>query len=148
MEDTTGRINWPRVFRGGFIWAAVYGGLGAVLMVLFMGREFMEELERLGRPLEVSSRLIAFLVPFGLAFTIGWGLAAVWLYAAIRPRYGPGVRTALLAAAAVWLLSVVAPLSHLAAFGVVSMRFVIVDLGAELVLIAAATLVAARQYRE
>jgi hypothetical protein len=31
------------------------------------------------------------------------GIAAIWLYAAIRPRYGPGAATALRAGFAVWL---------------------------------------------
>jgi len=33
------------------------------------------------------------------------GPAAVWLYAAIRPRFGPGPRTALIAALWIWLIS-------------------------------------------
>lgn len=142
------QINWKRVVRGGLVWAVVYGGLGAPLMVLFMAREFMNELAALGRPLELSVGLIAFLVPFGIAFTVAWGMAAVWLYAAIRPRYGPGPKTAVAAAVAVWFLSVAAPLSHLVVFGVTSIRFAAIDISGELILIVAATLVGARQYRE
>jgi hypothetical protein len=33
------------------------------------------------------------------------GFAVVWNYAAIRPRFGPGVTTALLAAAPLWLVA-------------------------------------------
>jgi hypothetical protein len=33
------------------------------------------------------------------------GMVAVWLYAAMRPRYGAGPRTALIAGVTVWLLS-------------------------------------------
>src|SRR5262249_53527839 len=33
------------------------------------------------------------------------GIATIWLYAAIRPRYGPGWATALIAGFAVWLFS-------------------------------------------
>jgi hypothetical protein len=39
----------------------------------------------------------------GATFVIG--VAAVWLYAAIRPRYGAGPRTAIVAGLAVWVLS-------------------------------------------
>ena len=38
-------------------------------------------------------------------FVIGFLL--VWLYAAIRPRFGPGPKTAILAALAVWICAVV-----------------------------------------
>lgn len=58
-------------------------------MVSFMGREFMKELERIGRPLPLTAGVVAFLLPFGLTFTIGWGLTAVWLYAATDPGMGP-----------------------------------------------------------
>ena len=148
QEGPVGKINWSRVVRGGLLWAAVYGTLAAPLMYLFLAREFIEGLEAIGRPLQLSPSLIAFLVPFGLVFTVTWGILAVWLYAAIRPRYGPGPKSAVAAAVAVWLLSVVAPLSHLAAFGVASGPFVAIDLAAELVLILSATLVGARQYKD
>ena len=40
---------------------------------------------------------------------MGWGfvlgLILVWIYAAIRPRFGPGPKTALRAAFVVWLLA-------------------------------------------
>ena len=37
-----------------------------------------------------------------LAFAFLCGIAAVWLYAAIRPRFGAGLKTALIAGIAVW----------------------------------------------
>ena len=40
-----------------------------------------------------------------IAMTFGLGIAAVWLYAAIRPRYGAGPRTAGIAGTAVWFLA-------------------------------------------
>jgi hypothetical protein len=54
-----------------------------------------------------------------LAMFIGWGflvgIFAIWLYAAIRPRYGAGAKTALCAGAAVWglgyLLAAVTPIA-------------------------------------
>jgi hypothetical protein len=36
------------------------------------------------------------------------GLALVWLYAAIRPRFGPGPKTAVIASMAVWAISRIA----------------------------------------
>jgi hypothetical protein len=57
------------------------------------------------------------------------GIFAVWLYAAIRPRYGAGPKTALCAGAAVWglgyLLAVAGPIAlhlfprHIMAIGLV-----------------------------
>jgi hypothetical protein len=36
------------------------------------------------------------------------GIVLVWLYAAIRPRFGPGPRTAFCAAVFVWIISMIA----------------------------------------
>lgn len=141
-------INWSRVVVGGLLWAAVYGILGAAAMLLFLGREFIQELERMGRPLQLTSSSLVFLGIFGIVFTVAWGIATLWLYAAIRPRYGPGPKTAAIAAFAVWLLSVAAPVSHLGAFGLASMRFIAIDLPTELLAVLAATLVGARSYEE
>lgn len=35
------------------------------------------------------------------------GIGATWLYAAVRPRFGPGARTAVLAGFTFWLLTTV-----------------------------------------
>ena len=53
--------------------------------------------------------------PGGSAITVflflgfGVGVTAVWLYAAIRPRYGAGAKTALCAGSAVWFLACAYP---------------------------------------
>ena len=142
------KVNWPRVMVGGLLWTAVYSLVGGAAMLLFLGREFMMELERIGRPLELNTETFAFLGIFGVLFTVSWGIVSIWLYAAIRPRYGSGPKTAAIAAIAVWLLSVAAPVSHLAAFGIASPRFVAIDLPTELVAILAATLAGARGYHD
>jgi hypothetical protein len=48
-----------------------------------------------------SARLAAFLVSVNL----GGGIWAMWLYAAIRPRYGAGPRTAAVAGFSWWVVS-------------------------------------------
>lgn len=141
-------MNWPSLIKGAVIWAIAYAIVGGLAMALFLAEEFVRELERLGRPLDLSSGSVAFLGAFGLVFSIGMGLISIWLYAAIRPRYGPGPKTAVTAAFIVWLLALVAPVGHLAAFGVVSVRFAAVDLPTELVAVVVATLAGAWAYRE
>lgn len=48
-----------------------------------------------------------------IGFYVTWGfvqgLATVWLYAAMRPRLGPGPRKAMLAGAVVWVLAYAYP---------------------------------------
>ena len=43
------------------------------------------------------------------ARTTALGIATVWLYAAIRPRFGPGPKTAIFAGLIVWALSYLFP---------------------------------------
>src|SRR5262249_22206685 len=44
-------------------------------------------------------------IPILVGATFLLGFTAVWLYAAIRPRFGAGPRTALIAGVAVWVLA-------------------------------------------
>jgi hypothetical protein len=54
---------------------------------------------------------------FGL-YDLIKGFAAVWLYAAIRPRFGAGVGTAVIAGVFVWLVAIPLPL-----IGLIPMKF-------------------------
>jgi len=58
----------------------------------------------LGKGDFTTNQIVAFNV-IGLVY----GVFAVWLYAAIRPRYGAGPKTALLAGLAVWVAGVLLP---------------------------------------
>ena len=47
---------------------------------------------------------LRFIAAFGVLCLIG-GIMSVWLYAAIRPRYGPGPKTAAIVGLAMWLVT-------------------------------------------
>ena len=141
-------INWRRVVLGGLLWAFVYSAVGGLAMLLFLGEAFIGELQRLGQPLELTARALIPLGAFGLVFTVAMGIASTWLYAAIRPRYGPGPKTAAMAGLSVWFFSIVASVSHLGMFGLASPQFILMDLPTELVAMLAATLAGASVYRE
>lgn len=76
------------------------------------------------------------------------GIFAIWLYTAIRPRYGAGWKTALCAGSAVWgfgyLLSSVTPV----ALNLFPSRLMAIGLTVGLVEVLAATLAGAWLYRE
>ncbi len=83
---------------------------------------------------------------------IAWGflvgIFAIWLYAAIRPRYGAGPKTAACAGAAVWglgyLLAAVTPL----ALHLFPRRLMAIGLAVGLVEVVIGTLVGGWLYRE
>lgn len=98
------RINMGRVVLGGLL-AGLIVDIGESIFNMFVIRSQMEAaLARLNLPQMTDATIIAFMV---LGFALG--IMTTWLYAAIRPRYGAGVSTALCAGAAVWFLAYVYP---------------------------------------
>jgi hypothetical protein len=62
----------------------------------------------------------------GVVITFLYGIALIWIYAAIRPRFGPGPRTAIAAGLVLWVLAYVLFASTLWAFGMFTARIAIV----------------------
>jgi hypothetical protein len=97
-------VDTHRVLLGGLAAGLVMNVSEFVLHALVLaedGRRLLDQWRRLGVPVREDAALLLQLI----AATFGLGLLAVWLYAAIRPRYGAGPRTALRAGLAVWALS-------------------------------------------
>lgn len=90
-------INYGRVILGGLV-AGLILNIGEFLLneVVF-AQQMREFFERLRVPPPGSS-FIATAV--GLTFLLG--IVIVWLYAMIRPRFGPGPKTAIIAAFVAW----------------------------------------------
>ena len=98
------RINLGRVVLGGIVAGIVLNILGYLVDGLILAPQWTAALKALGKTDFSTNQIIAFNV-IGLAY----GIFAVWLYAAIRPRYGAGPKTALLAGLAVWVAGVLLP---------------------------------------
>ena len=92
-------INWGRVIVGGLA-AGVVLNLGEWLLHEVVLRERMEEAaSSMGMELPTGSDIAIF-----VAMTFVLGILLVWLYAAIRPRYGAGPKAAILAGLFGWIL--------------------------------------------
>ena len=94
-EVFVGRINWTRVILGGIVGGIVSTVLEGALGFL-MRSEWEAAMKNMKPP---GGAVMAAHILWGFVI----GIAAIWLYAAIRPRYGPGAATALRAGFAVWL---------------------------------------------
>ena len=95
------RINWSRALLGGLVAGVVWGTLYAPVHPL------VEVHDSLGRPvLPITPFRGATLVMRMLVVINGFvqGIVTVWLYAAVRPGFGPGPKTAAIAGFAVWFL--------------------------------------------
>jgi hypothetical protein len=77
-----------------------------------------------------------------------YGLTLAWLVAAIRPRFGPGLRTALWAATVVWIAGIVVPALPNAVLGFASMHVILVDLLVGLIGLAVGGVVVGHLYQE
>ena len=100
-----GKINWTRVLIGGLIAGVVANVFQFAVWVPLVGRSLSAALQTLGHPMQETFGTTVLMVV--LMFVMGF--VAIWLYAAIRPRYGAGPGTAVLTGAAAALLMGVLP---------------------------------------
>ena len=101
MVVGTGRVNSGRVVLGGLVAGLVMNAGEAALHGGLLGKDAADFFRAHGVSDSPNPLYLAELI----AVTFVLGIAAVWLYAAIRPRFGPGPRTAVVAGLAVWVLA-------------------------------------------
>jgi hypothetical protein len=94
------KVNWARVIGGGLL-AGLVGNLLQIAYGLLMRKQVEAAMRAANREFVPTPAVIV--SHFLWTFVIG--IAAIWLYAAIRPRYGAGPRTAVRAGFAVWLFA-------------------------------------------
>ncbi|SRR5213594_418303 len=137
-----GRIDRKRVLLGGLA-AALVVNAGEGLFGYLMRTEYESALANLGVRLHAGA---AAFLPIVWSFVIG--VLSVWLYAAIRPRYGPGPKTALRAAFAVWSFTSATFSIAMACLGLFPARLMVYAAVWALVEVSVAMLVGAWIYRE
>jgi hypothetical protein len=93
-----GKINPARVFLGGIVGGIVINILAPLMHDVLLKNEHAAAMAALNKTMPTGGSTIAVWVIYGFV----WAIAAVWLYAAIRPRFGPGAMTAVRAALAAW----------------------------------------------
>jgi hypothetical protein len=99
-----GKINAGRWILCGVIAGIVGDLVGSLVDGVLLAPRWNAGLQRLGLPALNSTQIIEFNV-----VGIFIGLAAVWIYAGIRPRFGAGAKTAIYAGLAVWFLAFLLP---------------------------------------
>jgi hypothetical protein len=95
------KINLSRMLLGGLLAGLIMNVGEAILHAGFLG----DETEILYQTLRVPPPSPGINTAILIAMTFLLGITGIWLYAAIRPRFGAGPRTALLAGIAVWILA-------------------------------------------
>ncbi|HKW39817.1 MAG TPA: hypothetical protein VJN39_01085 [Gemmatimonadales bacterium] len=93
-----GKINWGRVVGGGLLAGVVLNIIDFLTYGVWLKPDLAAAMTALGKQPSAMDNAI----PLFVALDFVYGIGLLWLYAAIRPRYGPGVKTAVIAGIAVW----------------------------------------------
>jgi hypothetical protein len=99
-----GKINTGRVFLAGIVAGIVSDALGSLVDGVLLAPRWADDMAGLGRPAFTPGQIVQF-----NALGLIAGIFLVWLYAAIRPRYGAGPVTALKAGFAFWVIGYLIP---------------------------------------
>jgi hypothetical protein len=135
-------LNAKRVIAGGLV-----AGLAINIGYGVAEAAMAGEIERMTARLALEPAGTGTMLTLGaLGFVVG--LVVVWLYAAIRPRYGPGPITALRAGIAVWTLACLVPNLSVLAFGILTPTHFWMASLSDAVVVPVATLAGAAIYRE
>lgn len=95
-------INTGKVVVGGLVAGVIMNVSGFVVQGMLLGPRMMAEMAAVAPSLanmqpgggEIATRVLTqFIV----------GIMLVWMYAAMRPRFGPGPKTAMISAFIVWI---------------------------------------------
>ncbi|MCU0247841.1 MAG: hypothetical protein MUC42_14820 [Bryobacter sp.] len=139
-----GTISTARVFAGGLLAGLIINAGEFLANGLWLGKEWEEVMRAMGKPMTNSPLQMLSFNLWGFAM----GIFAVWVYAAIRPRFGPGAKTAVIAGLAAWFpgyfLSMVPPLL----MDFFPARLMLAGVSVGLVEVLCGTLAGARVYRE
>ncbi len=95
-----GKINKGRVLLGGLLAGLVITIIELVVHLAILSDQWREALAALNLQPLSGGEIAVWAVKLFLA-----GIFIVWLYAAIRPRYGAGPKTAVCAGLAVWFIA-------------------------------------------
>ena len=136
-----GKINWIRVVLCGIVAGLTWTVLSS-LITAFLSKNFVAAVPG-GRLSTPNASLVTFL----FILNIVMGVWAMWLYASIRPRYGPGPMTAVVTGCSWWIITSLVDATW-GSFGFVSPAALIGPMAASLPAIIIAAVLGACLYRE
>jgi hypothetical protein len=139
-----GKINLGRVILGGIVAGIVLDILDFVVDGWLLAPTWADQMKKLGHCSFSSAQILWFNL-LGLVT----GIALIWIYAAIRPRFGAGPKTAACAGLAVWVVGVVIPnLSFMWVLGLFGRRLTVYSTLGGLVEIIVGAIAGAALYKE
>lgn len=141
-----GKMNRARVYLGGVLAGVFIFFADYVLHGLLLGADWKAAMAALGKPDTGQNMASSMALFFAQALVVG--IAAAWVYASIRPRYGAGPGTAVRGGLWVWIMTSVSPGLIETALGLYPSKLVLVPLVGDLVIIQLASQIAGALYKE
>jgi hypothetical protein len=136
-------INTRRVILGGLVAGLIANAFDFVITTFLMATEFDSMLARIN----VSEEAVQEWIPIFAIADFVWGLLLVFAYAAVRPRFGAGPRTAVISSIMLWLVIAIFALLLLA-MGLHSLQSYLKSSTLYLISAVVSSLVGAALYRE
>jgi hypothetical protein len=97
-------INTQKVLIGGIAAGVVMNVIDFISNKFILGARMVAESEAFKPGMSASMMTTSAMVSY-IVMDLVLGIALVWTYAAIRPRFGPGVKTAVYVAVLFWVLA-------------------------------------------
>ncbi len=136
-------IRWNRVILGGLAAGLVINVVEFLFNGVVLADAWSDALRALDRPTSFSKGRVASFFVWGFLI----GIAAVALYATIRDRFGPGLRTAIYAGLSIWAVAYLFAAIPSAAMHLFPRALLFCGVGIGLVEAVAATIAGAWLYR-
>ena len=138
-----GRIDVSRVILGGLLAGVIVNVGETILNVAVAGQAMETALAARNLPPVGGSAIGGF-----VAITFLVGIVTIWLYAAIRPRFGPGPGTAVIAALVVWFFAYLHQSVAMVLMGILPAKVIVLGTVWGLVEIVLASIAGAWVYKE
>jgi hypothetical protein len=115
------KVNISRLVLGGVVAGVVLNLVTGVANACILNGDFQNWAKEMGNHLHPPAQPVQ--MCFWVLMSLVDGFAGVWIYAGMRPRYGAGPKTALLAGALVWTVGRLCVAFDMLALGVFPWQF-------------------------
>lgn len=139
-----GKISVGRVIGGGLLAGLLINIVEFLVNGMWLAADWEAAMRALGKSGAASPAMMAINIVWGFII----GIFAVWLYAAMRPRFGAGPRTASIAALATWFPAYVLAMVPPAVMGMFPARLMGIAIVVGLVELLAGAQLGAYIYKE
>lgn len=137
-----GKINWGRVLLGGLVAGLVLDIVDYVVNTYVWADQMATMMKSLGAHMRLDA------IPLFIVLGFLLGVASIWAYAAARPRYGAGPKTAVIVALGVWFIGSLLPDLDYWGAGILPTRMLCEGTLVDLVSLIIAILIGAALYKE